>query len=179
VTGFLFNGWNNSVENNGGKSIGLQYIGKPTSAFAVYANYIGGPEIADNNSDWRHLFDVTATYTISPMASFAVNYDLGKELSSKWQGVAVYMKYQANSWFAVTPRYEYFNDKDGWALIGQNVQEFTLTAEFKHKDGLLMRVEYRGDFMDNPSFLKNTSELVKTQNGINVSWVYAFSSKTP
>jgi len=86
---------------------------------------------------------------------------------------------QPNSWFAVIPRYEFFNDKDGWATIGQNVQEFTLTAEFKHKDGLSMRVEYRGDFMDNPSFLKNTSELVKTQNGINVSWVYAFSSKTP
>jgi hypothetical protein len=179
LTGFLFNGWNNSVENNGGKSVGFQFIGKPTSAFAVTANYIGGPEIPGNNSDWRHLFDVVATYTVSPMVSVAANYDIGKELSTKWQGIAAYLKYQPNAWFALTPRYEFFNDKDGWALIGQNVQEFTLTGEFKHNDGVVMRVEYRGDFTQDPFFVKNTSEVVKTQNAITVAWVYAFSSKMP
>ena len=112
------------------------------------------------------------------------NYDYGHESfgsssSQTWQGIAAYLKYQPNSWFAVVPRYEFFNDKDGWALIGQNVQEFTLTAEFKHKDGVLMRVEYRGDFAQNPFFPKNSSDLSKNQNVVTVGWIYSFSSKTP
>ena len=179
VTGFLVNGWNNSVDNNGGKSVGLAVNAKPNSKVNVIANYTGGPELNNDNSDWRHLFDLVATYTATPMLSVAANYDIGKELGAKWQGIAVYLKAQPNSWFAVIPRYEYFNDKDGWALIGQNVQEFTLTAEFKHKDGVMMRVEYRGDFANTPYFLKNVSESVKTQNELVVGWVYAFSSKMP
>src|SRR4029079_19108561 len=43
VTGFLFNGWNNSVDNNGGKSVGGSVTGKPPGAPAPNGNYIGRP----------------------------------------------------------------------------------------------------------------------------------------
>ena len=59
------------------------------------------------------------------------------------------------------------------------MQEFTLTAEFKHKDGVMMRVEYRGDMTDTPYFNKNASETSKNQHTFTIGWVYAFSSKTP
>ena len=59
------------------------------------------------------------------------------------------------------------------------MQEFTLTFEFKHKDGVMMRVEYRRDWSDSAYFLKNANEVVKNQNALTVGWVYAFSSKTP
>ena len=114
--------------------------------------------------------------------SLAFNYDIGKDQNSNqmWQGVAAYLKYQANDWFAVVPRYEYLKDKDGFMTgASQNVQELTLTTEFKHKDGVMMRIEYRGDFANTPYFLKNVSETVKNQNALIVGWVYAFSSKTP
>jgi hypothetical protein len=179
VTGFLFNGWNNSVENNGGKSVGVQFIGKPSGALGVTANYIGGPELSADNADWRHLLDVIVTRKVSPMVDVAVDYVIGTELSKTWQGIAAYLKYQPNAWFALTPRYELFNDRDGWALIGQHVQEFTLTGELKHKDGVMMRVEYRGDVTQDPFFVKNASDVVKTQNALTIAWVYAFSSRMP
>ena len=82
--------------------------------------------------------------------------------------------------FALTPRYEYYKDRDGFSAGRvQNLQEFTLTAEFKHKDGVLMRVEYRGDMSNTPYFLKNTSETVENQNALTVGWIFAFSPKTP
>ena len=177
ITGFLVNGWNNSGENNGAKSVGVQFIGKPSTALAVTVNYIGGPEIPDDNADWRHLFDIVTTYTVSPTVTIALNYDLGKELSTTWQGGAAYLRYQPNAWFALTPRYELFNDHDGWALTGQNPQEFTLTGEFKHAGGLVIRVEYRGDLTQDPFFVKNTTEQVKTQKSLTVALLYAFSSK--
>ena len=61
----------------------------------------------------------------------------------------------------------------------RRAKEFTLTAEFKHKDGVMMRIEYRGDFSDSPFFLKNFDEPVKNQNTFTVGMVYAFSSKAP
>jgi hypothetical protein len=182
VTGFLFNGWNNSVDNNGGKSVGLSVTGKPTGALTIIENYIGGPETTGDNTGWRHLSDTVLTYTVNKPVSFALNYDYGKDQNSNqtWQGVAVYLKFQANDWFALVPRYEYLKDKDAFMTgASQNVQEFTLTAELKHKDGVMMRIEYRGDMADSPYFLKNTSELSKNQNALTVGWVYAFSSKTP
>ena len=42
-----------------------------------------------------------------------------------------------------------------------------------------MRVEYRGDFSDVPFFLKNTSEMVKSQNTLTAGFVYAFTTKAP
>ena len=180
VTGFVLNGWNNSVDNNGPKSVGFSVTGKPTAALAITENYIGGPEISANNSDWRHLSDTVVTYTPTPKVSFAFNYDLGNETTSQWQGIAAYLKYQPNTSFAFVPRYEYFRDRNGFATgIAQNVQDLTLTFELKHKDGVLMRVEYRGDMSNKAYFFKNAREIVKNQNALTVGWVYAFSSKTP
>jgi Putative beta-barrel porin-2, OmpL-like. bbp2 len=180
VSGYVFNGWNNAADNNGGKSIGVSLTTKPSAAVSLTENYIGGPEIAGDNKDWRQLSDTVVTYTASPQVSLALNYDFGKELASQWQGVAAYLRYQPTAWFALSPRYEFFKDRDGFATgTKQNVQDLTVTLEFKHKDGALMRVEYRGDMSDTPFFIQNTSGTVKNQNVLTVGWVYAFSTKTP
>ena len=52
-----------------------------------------------------------------------------------------------------------------------------VTLEFKHKDGVIMRLEYRGDFSDTPFYLKKATESVKSQNTLTAGFIYAFSSK--
>ena len=95
-----------------------------------------------------------------------------------WHGVAGYLKYQANDRFALSPRVEWFSDPDGArTATTQAVTEFTLTAELKHKDGVLMRIEYRGDFSDESYFIKNTSDSSKNQNTFTIGFIYAFSTK--
>jgi hypothetical protein len=44
------NGWNNSVDNNTGKTFGLQLALAPTEQLAVYFGWIGGPEQEDTTS---------------------------------------------------------------------------------------------------------------------------------
>jgi hypothetical protein len=184
VMGEVTNGWNNVAENNTGKTVGAEVLYKPTSKAAITLNYTGGPEQTDDNADWRHLLDAVVSYTVSPKVSVLLNYDVAKDTVSgasvMWQGVAAYLKYTPNAWFAFVPRYEYFKDRDGFSTgTAQKLQEVTLTLEFKHKDGFLTRVEYRGDASDNAYFSKRTSEVVKNQNVFTVGWIYAFSSKTP
>jgi len=182
LAGFLVNGWNNAEDNNAGKTVGGQIILKPTAKLAVIENYTGGPEQADDNDDWRHLSDTIATYTVNDKVSLAANYDYGSDklLGEKvqWQGFAGFARFQANPWFALSPRFEYFNDEDGFSTgTAQNVKEATITAEFKHKDGLLMRLEYRGDFSDTEFFSKRLDEMVKSQNTFTIGVIYSFSTK--
>jgi hypothetical protein len=182
VTGFLVNGWNNSADNNTGKTIGGQIILKPNANLTIIENYTGGPEQTDDNDDWRHLSDTIVTYTVNKQVSIAANYDYAQDKvageSVTWQGIAGYLKYQANDWFALSPRFELFDDKDGFSTgTAQKVKEATVTAEFKHKDGLIMRLEYRGDFSDEPFFTKRVEESVKSQNTFTVGLIYAFSTK--
>ncbi len=44
LAGYLVNGWNNSVDNNSGKTVIASITLKPTGAFSFIENYIGGPE---------------------------------------------------------------------------------------------------------------------------------------
>jgi hypothetical protein len=184
VAGYLVNGWNNVVDNNTGKTVGASVTLKPTPALTIIENYLGGPEQAGNNDDWRNLSDTVVTYTATKDVSLALNYDYAKDTVAgnkvAWQGIAAYLKYQANPWFAVTPRFEWFDDQDGFATsTTQKVKEFTLTAELKHKDGVMLRIEYRGDFSNVPYFIKKSNEAVKKQNTLLFGFVYAFTTKAP
>ena len=182
VTGFLVNGWNNSAENNTGKTVGAQLMIKPTAALMLLTNYTGGPEQNNDNDDWRHLSDSIVTFTVNKV-TLAGNYDYAQDTVAgstvKWQGVAGYIRYQANDWFAVTPRVEYFDDRDGFSTgAAQKVKEATVTAEVKSKDGILMRIEYRRDMSDVPFFVKKAARaLVKNQDTFTVGAVYVFNSR--
>jgi hypothetical protein len=180
----ISNGWNDVADNNTGKTVGFMATLKPKAALSWAVNYMVGPEQTGNNSDVRNLFDTTFTVTASPKVSLMLNYDHGADTIAgsgvTWQGIALYAKLQPKAWFALVPRYEFLDDSDGFMTgASQNLNEFTLTAEFKHKDGVLMRVEYRTDMADADYFLKNTDTMVKHQNVFTLGWVYAFSSKTP
>ena len=180
--GYLVNGWNNVKENNSGKTFGAQAILKPTSPLMITLNYMGGPEQADNSDDWRQLVDATVMYTLNDVFSVMGNADYGKDsvggADVSWKGVALYAKAQANPVFAVIPRFEYYDDSDGGFTTGtaQKLKEFTLTAEVKHTQGLIMRIEYRRDWSDIDFFTKGTSPR-DNQNTVSVGWMYAFSSR--
>ncbi|MGH9159619.1 MAG: outer membrane beta-barrel protein, partial [Vicinamibacteraceae bacterium] len=80
--------------------------------------------------------------------------------------------------FAVIPRFEYYDDSDGGFTTGaaQKVKEFTLTAEMKHSQGLMMRIEYRRDWSDIDFFTKGGSPR-DNQHTCSVGLIYAFSTR--
>ncbi len=180
LTGLVVNGWNNVTDNNGGKTLGLSASLKPANGLAVTETYIAGPETTRDDRGWRHLSDTVVTYGAGRTTSVAVNYDIGQDRNSnqRWQGVAGYVRFRPSGWFALVPRYEFLNDRDGFMTgVSQKVQEATVTAELRHQDGMLMRIEYRTDRTQQAFFLKSSSESVKLQGVLTVGVVYWFTSK--
>lgn len=175
------NGWNNVTENNSQKTYGVQALIKPAASVSIVQNYMGGPEQTSNADDWRHLADTTVTYVVNDAFSVMGNYDYGRDRVAgrtvSWQGIGLYAKTQVNPYFAIVPRWEYYNDEDGFTTgSAQNLQEFTLTAEVKHSQGLIMRLEYRRDWSDIDFFTKNRVPR-DNQNTFSLGFVYAFSTR--
>jgi hypothetical protein len=174
----LVNGWNNVQENNSGKTFMASVTLKPTGSFTFIENYMVGPETPDNATT-RNLSDTVLTYTVGPKLSLMGNVDFGADGGANWQGYAGYLKYQAAPKVAIVPRYEFYNDTDGFSTgTPQNLREFTTTLEFKGADNLLFRIEYRGDWSDHSVFTTDTGSAKSNQQSISFGLLYSFSSKS-
>jgi hypothetical protein len=184
----LVNGWNNVEDANSGKTVGLT-AAITSSKASWYHNYYVGPEKPDleggiKQDGLRHLYDTTLLLTPHAKASLYINYDYGVDKlkgggSSTWQGVAFAARLAANDWFAVAPRIEYFHDRNGFSTgTAQKLKEFTLTGEFKMKEGFFSRVEYRRDWSDVPFFDRGLQAgSHKNQDTVLVGFVAYFGPK--
>jgi hypothetical protein len=158
----LVNGWNEVQDVNSGKTLG--FVGNITTKKVAWNNnFYTGPENPGTNKGWRNLYDTTLLFTPADKFNAYVNFDYGQNnnglsgpaaFTAKWYGVAFAGKLQMNDHNALTPRYEWFKDRDGFetgmfCVAGKEcdaLQEFTLTYEYKWTQGLLARFEYRHDW---------------------------------
>ncbi len=114
----LVNGWNNVEDNNSGKTIGL--TGALTAGPVTWSNnYYAGPEKAGVNQGWRHLYDTTLLVSGSKASAY-LNFDYGVDknpaaASNVWYGVAGAARFALTDHFAISPRLEWFNDRDGFS----------------------------------------------------------------
>jgi Putative beta-barrel porin-2, OmpL-like. bbp2 len=183
VSGFVVNGWNSIVDNNTGKTLGVQLAWNPTKRISIIQNYMGGPEQAAINNIWRHLSDTLLTVTATDKLSFMFNYDYGHDrfaianIPARWSGIAGYIRYGLNDANTIVARYEYYNDKDGFTTgTTQHLQEVTGTYEHVIAKHLQTRFEYRHDFSNQPTFFKGLSPSMG-QDTVAVGLMYSFDSK--
>jgi hypothetical protein len=181
TTGFqVVNGWNNVDDNNSGKTVGI------INAFnwgkvAYFNNYYVGPEKTGTNQKYRHFIDQVLSLSPNDKTSIYFNYDYGyeKDLDGAAGIISAFgaaARFQANNWFAVSPRIEYYNDRGTWTSgTIQKLKEFTLTAEAKHSKGFLTRLEYRRDWSNVPFFDRgNQLGNAKSQNTIAIAFIAVF-----
>ncbi len=178
----VVNGWNNIEDNNSGKTFG--FSGTFATPKISWTNtYHVGPEKPGTNQGYRQLYDTTLLITPSPKAGFYINYDYGRDKNigagaNRWYGIAGAARFQCNSWFALAPRLEWFNDADGFSTgTAQKVKEFTLTGEAKLNDFVLTRLEYRRDWSNQKFFERGNSGLSKNQDTVLVGVVAFFGPK--
>lgn len=147
----IVNGWQIIGENNSAKTFGTQvaYSGKKVSASF---NTLAGPELPDNEDDWRLFGDVVLTVRATPSWSFGATVDRAREAlpaggHSDWWGSAVYVRFaHPSARSALALRGEYFSDPDG-AISGtpQRLREGTATFEYRPVERVILKVEVRYD----------------------------------
>ncbi len=175
----LVNGWNNSSEVNGDKTVHVSATVKPNANVTWVANYMVGKEAPDTAPvrDYRSLFDTTLTWNATPALSLMANFDYGAEGPVKWWGIAAYAKYQVIPSWAVVGRYEYVDDsKGGFMTIGEKAQSLTFTSDHLLAGALKARLEYRLDLADN-IFTKSDGTKTGSQSTVTAGLVYVFSGK--
>ncbi len=183
LTGYLVNGWNNSIDNNSGKTTGFSAAWTPNSKFSLIQNYLVGPEQLNDNSNFRHLSDTVVSFSPNSKLSFLANYDYGHDhltgapFSVHWSGIAGYIKYAPNDKWAFATRGEYFSDNGGTQSgTPQKLSEVTLTLQRMLASKLMTRLEFRRDMSDQNVFPDHASGLKDSQNTVTLGMVYAFSS---
>ncbi len=181
LTGFLMNGWNNVVDNNAGKTAGFQAVVKPAKNFTFTQNYLAGNELADGNSA-RHLADTVALWEAHPKLSFMANYDYGMDRQRrsrvKWQGIALYAKVTPLPNFRLSPRFEYFDDSNGFMTgTKQLLKEVTITADYQFNENMFMRGEYRRDWSDESVFEHANVGTRSRQDSLTLGIVYTYTKK--
>jgi len=183
VTGYLVNGWNNSIDNNSGKTTGFSAAWTPTAKLSLIQTYLVGPEQTDDNGNFRHLSDTVVTYTPNSKLSLMANYDYGRDhltgafSSAHWSGIAGYVKYAPTANWAVAARGEYFSDNGGTQTgTPQELKEFTLTLQRMLASKIITRLEFRRDMSNQNVFPYRTGLLKDAQNTVTLGMVYAFSS---
>jgi hypothetical protein len=85
---------------------------------------------------------------------------------------------QVRPTWALVGRYEYLDDTDGgFMTFGQKAQTVTLTSDHLVAGGLKLRLEYRGDFTEEPFFVDDAGGEKDSQHAVLVGVVYAFGGK--
>ncbi len=185
ATVYIYNGWNNVVDNNKGKTLGAEISWTPIPSFTFIENWIGGPEERDGTAiatKQRHVFDTILNYQATPDLFLTLNADYGQEALAPsgyaiWKGIAFTGKYSFNQFHSFGFRGEVYDDPSGFTTgIIQTLREVTLTYEFKFTSSLTTRLEYRRDWSNNAfSFEDSSGKLINdNQNTLLIGSMYTF-----
>ena len=192
ASAFVVNGWDNTTDNNPGKSFGLSIGYAPAEIFSGYVNYMIGPEqdavgpnaptVGSSSGNERTLLDLVATIKPIKALSIILNYDDGKEDhalaagDAKWSGYAGIVKYDFNDTYSLAVRGESFDDKNGFRTgTAQKLTEVTVTPEIRLTGGLIIRPEYRHDSSDQMVFdMVNGIYTKKSQDTIALGVMYSW-----
>jgi len=163
----VVNGWDNAIDNNKSKSVGAQLSYSPTEDFQIYANFIGGPEKDNNNTDNRFVYNLSINNKLTQDITCALTFDYGLEQgmladnsNAKWFGGALYFNFALFEKFNVALRGEVFNDKNGSRTgLNQTLSEITFTPQYKFTPNFILRADVRLD--NSNQFIFDKEGLIK------------------
>jgi hypothetical protein len=167
-------GWGQSLEdNNDSVSFHGRVTYRPGERTSMSVLAITGPELDDNEQDWRTAIDFVIRHELNDKTTALLDVVYGMQNNvtaddtsvpsaigdDAWYGVAGYLVYALNEQVSVGGRLEWFHDEGGFTTgVDQNLYEATLGvtltpfAEDELGQNLKIRPEVRYDYSDNDFF---------------------------
>jgi len=182
IIGYVVNGWNNVVDNNGAKTAGATMSIRWSRNIELLATYLIGPEQNNDNHSIRQMSHSQVVWTATPRLTLVMNYDWDDDSVSAtgpWgEGVSAYAHYRPADWFKWSTRVEQYFDKGAFATgMRQRLKDVTLTGELARGEGVTVMIEYRHDFSNKLYYPRHDGEISKTADTMTVGLVYAFSAR--
>lgn len=152
LSALVVNGWNNSVDGNRAQSLGLGYSTSIADSLSLNLNWLGGPEQADDESNWRNTSEANFAFNILGLA-WGIDSVFGEERGARWYGLAIFSKAHFKDRSFLAARGETLTDEQstvllrpsGTAFQGQTLQTVTLTFGYDPSPRLKTRTELRLD----------------------------------
>ncbi len=181
---YVYNGWNTIYDTNDSKTLGAQIKYTPSSIVSIVYNFIGGPEKANNDGDWKIVHELNTTWGLSESWTLITDALYGSERdvtlgaetkSAKWYAGVVGAKYQLTEKSYLSPRYEIYRDEDGYTLgnIPQTIQSVVFTYGREITSGLQVRGEIRLDKSSENTFVAK-SESKDSQVTVLAAMLFTF-----
>ena len=196
VLGMVANGWDNTVENNDGKSVGAQIAITPNDSVSLLLNWVSGPETIGNqasfSNDVTNLFDAVLDVKLTNNTLAQINLAYGIQANgaadtrgdAEWWGISTIVRHDYNKWFSINLRGQVFNDLDGTRATtaatlpegqGQVLWAVTLTPEVRINQNLVVRAEYRHDQSNQKAFWgSGAGDTRKTQDTVALNALFYF-----
>jgi hypothetical protein len=187
----LTNGIQQTEDFNDFKSNHFAAVMTPVANVSWTVNYYFGQEQPDGGEPggpdgFFRVFDTYVAWT--PTSRMGVGFDVNHVTNEvdadsdalALNGVGAYARYKPSAPSTVAVRYERLDDEGLFGGIDQELQELTLTAEWKFADGFLVRGEFRRDWSNREFFTgKNgADDLREGQNTALIGLVWWFGNKT-
>ena len=153
----VVNGWQIIGDNNDGKSLGA-HLGWSSDRGFLTLNAWVGPELPDDDSSLRTLWDLVGSVNVSDDLALGFEADLGRQElpgsdAAEWTALAGYLRYRLAPAWAVAVRAEQVDDPDGGISgLPQTIEEGTLTFEHRPHERVILKLEGRYDRSTEPIF---------------------------
>lgn len=159
----IVNGWDNTDDNNRGKSFhGAATVTPPflkdltvtlggTWGAETVSNALDPTRDVNRNGPKRGLIDLIATYKPITPLTLALNYDYGRQEeafsdggdTAVWHAIAAYGIYDITDRLSVGVRGEYFKDQDGFRLANVTTGELLAPGEKLEVWGITATARYK------------------------------------
>jgi hypothetical protein len=177
-------GWDTSrYDNNDALSYEARLGTVCSDKLSMGTTVVFGPENEDNDGDNRALLDYVVTYKFTKKLTGMLNATVGQDEAGEgdggtgtahWHGLAAYLKYDCNDKLSYAWRGELVQDKDGNRTgTPQAILANTATAQYKFRENLIGRLEFRNDHSNKSVFTKETG-FSGSQNTIAASVMVTF-----
>jgi len=176
VTAHVYNGWNTVTDNNRYKSVAASFQYNVPDKLTFQALYFGGnerPTGAPEGASWRHLFDTYLAVYPTDRLSFLIHGDAGFEKNkfgtSSWLAGALYARFKVASWLYLAARGDRFHERvpTGASAIfwpSKWVSSGTFTIDTRPAENISIRLEYRHDQADGPTYFRGQVATDATTN---------------
>ena len=187
ATFMLVNGFDNTWDQNSGKSYGLQGSFAPSDSFNTTLTWINGPENWNTNEGWLKNVSwnfygmLHERFEIMGNLDYIQNSDETGSYTS-W-GMGGYARAHLSDQVRLAYRMEFLDDSQARSTgVEQTLKESTFTFEVqpvKDDPRFLTRIEYRRDWSDVPYFQCSDCRdgVALNQNTITLGFMWVFGPK--